>query len=82
MLDIDHSPEFLKKINKIKNNALKEKVKKQISKIIASPEIGKPMKYARKGTRELHVQPFRVSYAYIKEENKIVFLNLYHKDEQ
>jgi len=82
MLDIDHSPEFLKKIEKIKNNALKEKIKKKVAKIIEFPEIGKPMRYSRKGTRELHIQPFRISYAYLKHENKIVFLDLYHKDEQ
>ena len=82
MLDIDHSPEFLKKIEKIKNNALKEKIKKQIAKIIEFPEIGKPMRYLRKGTRELRIQPFRISYAYLNQENKIVFLDLYHKDEQ
>jgi len=82
MLDIDHSPEFLKKIEKIKNNTIKEKIKKQIAKIIEFPEIGKPMRYLRKGTRELHIRPFRISYAFLKHENKIVFLDLYHKDEQ
>jgi len=40
------------------------------------------MRHARKGTRELYIKPYRLSYAYIKEENKIIFLNLYHKDEQ
>jgi mRNA-degrading endonuclease RelE of RelBE toxin-antitoxin system len=82
MLNIEHKPDFLKKIKKIKNNLLKEKVKKHIAKIIAFPEIGKPMMYARKGTREVYVTPFRLSYAYIEKENKIIFLDLYHKDEQ
>lgn len=82
MLNIDYRSEFLRKIKKIKNNALKERIKKQVAKIIEFPEIGKPMQFSRKGTRELHIRPFRVSYAYIKDENKIVFLDLYHKDEQ
>ncbi|MCH8328823.1 MAG: type II toxin-antitoxin system RelE/ParE family toxin, partial [Nanoarchaeota archaeon] len=60
----------------------KEKIKKQIAKIIESPEIGKPMRYSRKGTRELHIQPFRISYAYMKDKNKIIFLDIYPKDEQ
>src|SRR3989344_3447151 len=47
-----------------------------------NPEIGKPMMHARKGTRELYVAPFRLSYAYFKEESKIVFLDFYHKDGQ
>jgi mRNA-degrading endonuclease RelE of RelBE toxin-antitoxin system len=82
MVDIAYDHLFEKKIKKIKDNLLKSKVKKQISKIIDSPEIGKPMRYARKGTREVYVTPFRLSYLYIEKENKIVFLYLYHKDEQ
>lgn len=82
MVDIAYDLLFEKKIKKIKDNLLKSKVKKQISKIIDFPEIGKPMRYARKGTREVYVTPFRLSYLYIEKENKIVFLDLYHKDEQ
>ena len=82
MLTIEHSSHFLSLIHKIKNQADKEKVKKQITKIIANPEIGKPMRYARKGTREVYTGSFRLSYAYIPEENKLVFLDLYPKDEQ
>nr|QNO49382.1 hypothetical protein ICHGDBFH_00037 [Methanosarcinales archaeon ANME-2c ERB4] len=59
-----------------------ERVKNQIKKILENPEIGKPMRYARKGTRELYMGSFRRSYAYLKDENKIIFLDLYHKDEQ
>jgi len=51
-------------------------------KIIQNPDVGKPMRYARKGTREVYIKPFRLSYAYISEEDKIIFLDLYHKDEQ
>ena len=40
------------------------------------------MRFARKGTREVYVGSFRLSYAYLKEEGKIIFLDLYHKDEQ
>ncbi|MBR9691413.1 hypothetical protein GOV06_01380 [Candidatus Woesearchaeota archaeon] len=75
-------PHFEKGFKKIKNQALKTQVKKQIAKIINNPEVGKPMMHARKGTRELYIAPFRLSYAYIKAENKIIFLGLYHKDEQ
>ncbi len=82
MLNIEHKPNFLKKIKKIKDNLLKEKVKKQIAKIIAFPEIGKPMMYARKGTREVYISPFRLSYAYIPKEDKIILLDLYHKKGQ
>ncbi|MDP3698502.1 MAG: type II toxin-antitoxin system RelE/ParE family toxin [Nanoarchaeota archaeon] len=79
---VDYSPDFLSLIRKIKNNADQEKIKKQIKKIIENPEVGKPMQHARKGTREVYIGSFRLSYAYIRNEDKLIFLNLYHKDEQ
>ena len=82
MLIIERSPHLLNIISKIKNKADEEKVKKQIKKIIENPEIGKPMRYGRAGTREVYVGPFRLSYIYLKEENKLVFFDFYHKDEQ
>ncbi len=82
MLEVEHKPNFLKKAHRIKDSSVKERVKNQIKKILENPEIGKPMRYARKGTRELYMGSFRLSYAYLKSENKIIFLDLYHKDEQ
>lgn len=82
MLTIKHSPQFLSILCKIKNKADQDRIKKQIRKIIENPEIGKPMRYARKETREIYVGSFRLSYAYLKEDNKLIFLDLYHKDEQ
>ena len=82
MLKVEYSDDLIKTISKIKDTSLKEKVKKQIKKIIEQPKIGKPMRYARKGTRELYIGPYRLSYAYIIDKNKLVFLDLYHKDKQ
>jgi mRNA-degrading endonuclease RelE of RelBE toxin-antitoxin system len=82
MLTIERKPDFLKTISKIKNPVFKEKIIKQIEKIIENPEIGKPMMHNRKGTREVYVAPYRLAYAYLKNENKIIFLDIYHKDEQ
>jgi mRNA-degrading endonuclease RelE of RelBE toxin-antitoxin system len=75
-------PYFEKIFSKLKDPALKERVIKQLIKIRENPEVGKPMRYGRKGTREVYVSPFRLSYVYVKEENKIILLDLYHKDEQ
>jgi len=82
MLEIVYAKDFLRKISRIKDKALMERVKKQIAKITEFPEAGKPMMYYLKGTRELYIPPFRLSYAYLKQENKIILLDLYHKDEQ
>ena len=64
------------------DGSMKIKLKKQIQKIIENPEIGKPMKYNRKGTREVYVSPSRLSYSYSPKEDLIIFLTIYHKDEQ
>ena len=82
MVTSDFGNEFEKSFKKIKDNSLKERLVKQISKILENPEIGKPMRYSRKGTREVYVPPFRLSYVYLKKENKVVFFDLYHKDLQ
>ena len=80
MLDVEYKRRFLDIISKIKNPALKEKIKKQVEKILDNPEIGKPMRYTRKGTRELYVKPYRLAYSY--SNHKIIFLDIYHKAEQ
>jgi len=82
MLTIEYQDTLLKTISKIKDYSMKEKIKKQIKKIIETPEIGKPMRYARQETRELYIGSYRLAYAYFKEEKKLIFLNIYHKDEQ
>jgi len=79
---VEKTDEFVRLVKKIKDHSLKERIQKQIVKIIQNPEIGKPMMFDRKGTREVYVSPFRLSYAYVGEHNKIILLDLYHKDEQ
>ena len=82
MVTILFHQDFQKIFSKIKNKDVKEKILKQISRIKERPEVGKPMKYARIGTREVYIAPIRLSYNHSKEEDKIVVLDLYHKDEQ
>jgi mRNA-degrading endonuclease RelE of RelBE toxin-antitoxin system len=80
LVEIIIDENFKKKFQKIKNNQTKEKIIKQIEKIKDNPEIGKPMQYERKGTRELYISPYRLSYEL--EEGKIYILDIYHKDQQ
>lgn len=71
---------FKKKFCRIKNSETKNRIIMQIQKIKENPLIGKPMRNTRKGTRELYISPFRLSYK-IKDD-KILILDLYHKDNQ
>ena len=74
-------PNFLRCLKKLDKSYL-DMVEKIILKIIQNPEIGKPMKHNRKGTREVYVSPFRLSYSYNFNEEVLTFLDFYHKDEQ
>ena len=80
MVDVVFEPIFKKNFKKIKDKTTKERIIKQTSKIKENPLIGKPMMHARKGTRELYIPPYRMSY---RLEGDIVYiLALYHIDEQ
>ncbi|MDD5685813.1 MAG: type II toxin-antitoxin system RelE/ParE family toxin, partial [Methanoregulaceae archaeon] len=82
MVTVLYSPTFEKTIRKMKDGRTKERLKAQIKKIVRNPEIGKPMRYSRKQTREVYVPPFRLSYCYNGQKDILIFLALYHKDEQ
>lgn len=73
---------FRKVFKKIRDSQTKERIAKQLKKIKDNPEVGKPMGFDRKGTREVYVAPFRLSYIYVQEKDTILILDLYHKDEQ
>ncbi|MBI2630189.1 type II toxin-antitoxin system RelE/ParE family toxin [Candidatus Pacearchaeota archaeon] len=82
MVRVEASKNFEEVFKKIKDVSTKEKIIKQIEKIKNNPEIGKPMRFNRKGTREVYVSPFRLSYEYVINEEMLFLLDLYHKDEQ
>ncbi len=82
MVTVSYDRYFEKQVRKIKNEEFKQRIKIQIQKIIEDPEVGKPMRFGRKGTRELYISPFRLSYLYEREQDRIVLLSFYHKDEQ
>ena len=79
MVKVLFTNKFKQIFSKIKEKLLKEKIIKQIEKIKTNPDIGKPMRYERKGTKELYIPPFRLSYIYFIEKNIIYILDLYHK---
>jgi len=82
MVSVIFEEKFRRLFSKIKDSRLKEKIIKQIEKIKTNPEARKPMKYSRKGTREIYIKPFRLSYMYLKEKDIVYILDLYHKDKQ
>jgi len=81
MVNIRTSEKFEKIFNKI-DKSMKIRIDKQIDKIIECPEVGKPMRNVRKGTREVYVGSFRLSYSFDRNTDTIFLLDFYHKDEQ
>ncbi len=82
MVEVRFDKKFTVIFSKIKDELLRIKIKKQINKISKNPEIGKPMRNVRRGTREVYIKPFRLSYIYINEKNIVYILDLYHKKKQ
>ncbi|MBI4014853.1 MAG: type II toxin-antitoxin system RelE/ParE family toxin [Candidatus Aenigmarchaeota archaeon] len=82
MVTVSYSPALQKIIEKMKDSSQKLQLKKLIVKIIRNPDVGKPMRYSRKGTREVYIGSYRLSYIHFAEKDEIVFLDLYHKDGQ
>ena len=72
MVKISFDNKFKIIFSKIKDNFTKEKIIKQIEKIKENPEVGKPMRNVRKGTREIYIGSSRLSYFYFKEKEEIV----------
>ncbi len=82
MVEIRFDENFNNIFSKIKDSSLKVKIAVQIRKISENPEVGKPMRNVRKGTRELYIGSYRLSYEYFKDKNLVYMLDLYHKDKQ
>ena len=82
MVKVSIDDNFRRAFSQVKDKLTRAKVQKQIVKLTQNPKAGKPMRYERKGTRELYVKPYRLSYAYLPSQERVVVLNLYHKKKQ
>jgi mRNA-degrading endonuclease RelE of RelBE toxin-antitoxin system len=77
MVRVIYSKEFEQDVKKVRDNALKERLIKQVEKIIKNPDIGKPLRYNQKGERSVYVTPYRLVYAVI--DDKIYLLRFQHR---
>ena len=68
---------FEQEFKKIKDKGLKEKLKKQIIKIMENPDSGKPLKYDLKGEWTTYVKPYRLIY--MVEGDKLILLRFEHR---
>ena len=75
MVRIIPSNTFKKNIKRL-NQFDRDKLEKQIKKIVENPNVGKPLKYKR-GERSLYIKPFRFVYAIRGDE--ILLLKFEHR---
>ncbi|KYC52856.1 MAG: Plasmid stabilization system protein [Candidatus Methanofastidiosum methylothiophilum] len=79
MVRVVYSKEFEEDVKKIRDKALKERLVKQVEKILTNPEVGKPLRYNLKGERSVYVSPYRLVYALI--DDKIFLLRFRHRED-
>ena len=70
---------FEREFKKIKDERLKEKLKKQIAKITENPNFGKPLRYELKEEWTIYVKPYRLIYKI--EGDKLILLRFEHREE-
>lgn len=75
MVKITPSKEFIKDIKRL-DSFNREKLEKQIRKILKNPRVGKPLKYTR-GEKALYIKPFRLIYAL--REDEFILLKFEHR---
>ena len=79
MVRVVYSKEFEQDVKKIRDKALKERLIKQVEKILKNPETGKPLRYNLKGERSVYVPPYRLVYALL--DHKIYLMRFRHRED-
>ena len=77
--DIVWTEDFVSEVKKVKGGLIKERIKKQIRKIVDNPEAGKPLRFNLKGERTIYIKPYRLIYAVIG--SRIYLLKFEHRKE-
>lgn len=75
MVRITPSKTFIKDVKKL-DLFNRDKLEKQIRKIVENPQVGKPLRHTR-SERSLYIKPFRLIYAMKKDE--LILLKFEHR---
>ena len=54
---------FEREVKKIKDRAVKIRVRKKIKEMLEDPEMGKPLRFEMRGERSIRIPPYRLIYA-------------------
>ncbi len=81
MPEIIYSERFKKSVGKVEDPAVRDRIEKQIHKLMSDPEIGKPLRYELKNKRSLRIHPYRILYEYSAADDEIVLISFDHRKE-
>lgn len=70
---------FEEEVKKIKDGLIKERIRKQIVRIVKNPEVGKPLRFDLKGERTVYLKPYRLIYKI--DGYKLTLLRFEHRKE-
>jgi addiction module RelE/StbE family toxin len=76
---IVYTQKFERDVGKVRDSSLKERLEKQIRKIVEDPESGKPLRYGLKGEWTTRIKPYRLIYAVQKD--RLILLRFEHRKE-
>ncbi len=62
MKEVIWNTNFESEVKRIRNRLIRERVTKQIARIVKNPEVGKPLRFDLKGERTVYLKPFRIVY--------------------
>ncbi|HUI01000.1 MAG TPA: type II toxin-antitoxin system RelE/ParE family toxin [Nitrososphaerales archaeon] len=75
--EIVYTQKFERDVRKIRDNSVKDRLRKQIEKIVENPEFGKPLRYGLKGENTIRIQPYRLIYA--AQDDRLILLRFEHR---
>ena len=61
-MKVIYTAEFKRDVRKVKDNKIRDRIKKIVQKISDNPEVGKPLRYDLLGLRSIQIPPFRILY--------------------
>lgn len=57
---IVYTEKFERDVRRVRDGLLRERLEKQIRKVVEDPELGKPLRYGLKGEWTVRVKPYRL----------------------
>ena len=72
-----YTQKFERDVKKLQDGLMKERLGKQIRKIVEDPEAGKPLRYGLKGEWTIRISPYRLIYAV--QGDRLILLRFEHR---